>query len=189
VALAAGVAALAATTTALPAAGAAVRGGWAVSTLDAAPQAEPGGTAEIGFTVLQHGRTPVNVDGVALVVREAGGPGRDQEWPAVQRGATGHYVAEVTFPDEGRYGWAIRQGWFGDHELGTLEVGDIADLGDLGGGAASPGGWWEGTPWALRILLVLPILASAGLFLLDRSRQRRRDDRPDRPDRPLVAGA
>jgi hypothetical protein len=155
--------------TALPAA-AAAKGGWAASTLDEAPKAGAGETTEVGFTILQHGVTPVNVDDVEVIVRDV--DGEDQTWPAVQQGDTGHYVAEVTFPAEGQYQWVIRQGWFGDHELGTLDV----------GGHAAIGSWWSRTPWALRVLLPLPILASAGLFLVDRNRQRR--------ERPVVtAGA
>jgi hypothetical protein len=167
-------------TTGLPAgaAGAAVgaaRGGWATTALDDAPTAGAGETTEVGFTILQHGMTPVDVDDVAVVIRDAGGDtgaGGDQTWPAVQQGKTGHYVAEVTFPAEGRYEWVVRQGWFGDYELGTLQVG--------GGGAA--GSWWSRTPWALRVLLPLPILASVALFLLDR----RRGERRPRGERPVV---
>jgi hypothetical protein len=162
-------------TTALPAA---AKGGWATSTLDEAPQAEPGATTEIGFTILQHGQTPVNVDDVAVVIRV---DGDEQVSPALQEGEVGHYVADVTFPTEGRYEWAIRQGWFGDHELGRLSVGGV----DAAGAAASDG-WWDSTPWALRVLLVLPIVASVGLFVLDRSRRR---GPADQPDDPIVAGA
>jgi hypothetical protein len=164
-------------TTALPVA-AAVNGGWASSTLDEAPQAAPGEDTEIGFTILQHGRTPVNVDDVAVVIRV---DGDEQVSPAVQEGEVGHYVADVTFPPEGEYDWAIRQGWFGDFELGRLRVGGV----DAAGAAASDG-WWDSTPWALKVVLALPILASAGLFVLDRSRRRRP---VDRPDEPIIAGA
>ena len=165
------------TATALPVA-AAVSGGWASSTLDEAPQAEPGATIEVGFTILQHGRTPVNVDDVAVVIRV---DGDEQVSPAVQQGDTGHYVADVTFPPEGEYDWAIRQGWFGDFDLGRLRVGGV----DATGAAASDG-WWDSAPWALKVALALPILASAGLFVLDRSRRRRP---ADQPDEPIVAGA
>jgi len=161
-------------TTALPAA-AAVKGGWATSTLDEAPRAEPGATTDVGFTIRQHGQRPVNVDDVAVVIRVDGG---DQTWPAVQQGPVGHYVAEVTFPDEGEYGWAIRQGWFGDYDMGRLKVGGVAGV--------SSGSRWSDTSWTLRGLLVLPIVASAGLFLLDRSRRRRP---ADQQDEPVIAGA
>jgi hypothetical protein len=171
-ALAMGAAASALLVTAALPASAAVRGGWATSTLDEAPQAEPGATDEIGFTILQHGRTPVNVDDVAVVIG-------DQEWPAVEKGEVGHYVAEVTFPVEGEYAWAIRQGWFGDYDLGTLKVGDV----DAVAGASS-GSWWSDMPWALRVLLVLPIVASAGLYVLDRSRR----DRRGRQEQTAAAG-
>jgi hypothetical protein len=159
-------------TTGVPGAGAAgeaATGGWATTTLDETPQAEPGETTEVGFTILQHGRTPVAVEDVAVIVRDEG---TDQEWPAVAQGKTGHYVAEVTFPAEGDYTWAVRQGWFGEYDLGPLEVG-----GGAGTAAAASTSWWSDSPWALRVLLVLPIVASVGLFLRDRrsrSRSRRR---------------
>jgi hypothetical protein len=155
--------------TALPAA---AKGGWATSTLDERPEVSPGETAEIGFTILQHGVTPVNVDDVAVVVRDVDGD--DQTWPAVQQGEKGHYVAEVTFPAEGSYDWAVHQGWFGDYDLATLHVGDVA--------GAAAGSGWSHTPWTVRVALVLPILASVGLFLLDRNRQRRRN-----AEQPVVA--
>lgn len=186
--VAATLAVLAMTATAAMAAAGAVKGGWAATTLDERVQPEPGETTEVGFTILQHGRTPVNVDDVAVIIRvadDAAGAGREQEWPAVQQGETGHYVAEVTFPDEGRYDWAVRQGWFGEYDLGTLRVGDI---GDSAGATATAEGWWDGTSWPLRILLVLPILASAGLYVLDRTR-RRRSDRTRQADQAVIAGA
>jgi hypothetical protein len=151
------------------AAAGAVRGGWATTTLDDVPTPGAGETTEVGFTILQHGVTPVDVDDVAVVVKD--GDGGDQTWPAVQQGETGHYVAEVTFPAAGQYEWVVHQGWFGDYDLGTLHV---------GGGAA--GSWWSRTPWALRVLLPLPILASVALFLLDR----RRGQQSERP--VVVAG-
>jgi hypothetical protein len=153
--------------TALPAA---AKGGWATSTLDEPPHPQPGDTTEIGFTILQHGVTPVDVDDVAAVIRDADGDGDAQTWPAVQQGETGHYVARVTFPAEGRYDWAIHQGWFGDYELATLNVG--------GADPAATGSWWSRTSWPLRALLVLPVVASAGLFVLDRGRRRQRQDQP-----------
>jgi hypothetical protein len=165
--------------TALPAA-ATAKGGWATTTLDDAPQARAGETTDIGFTIRQHGERPVNVDDVAVVIRADDG---DRTYPAVQEGPVGHYVAEVTFPDEGEYDWVVRQGWFGDYDMGRLRVGDADAAGGSGG---SGGSWWSDMPWALRILLVLPIVASAGLYVLDR---RRRTDQPDRPDEPVVAGA
>lgn len=149
-------------TTGVPGAGAAAAGGWATTTLDGAPDARPGETQEVGFTILQHGRTPVAVDDVAVIVRDEE---HDQEWPAVAEGKVGHYVAEVTFPAEGDYTWAVRQGWFGDYELGPLQVG--GDGASAGTGATS---WWSDTSWLLRALLVLPIVASLGLFLRGRGR-------------------
>lgn len=97
-------------------------GGWAVASLDAIPAAQPGATSEVSFTILQHGVRPVDLDDdVGIEIRD--GDGTIAFFPAVSDGATGHYVAMVTFPEEaGTYPWSVRMGWFGPHELGTLDV-------------------------------------------------------------------
>ena len=54
---------------------------------------------------------------------EVTGPSGDVEFfPATQEGAVGHYVADVVFGESGVHTWAIRQGWFADHELGTIDT-------------------------------------------------------------------
>lgn len=98
-------------------------GGWAVGSLDAMPAATAAATTEVGFTILQHGVHPAAVDGeVGIEIRDDGGT--QEFFPAVGEGATGHYVATVTFPEvAGSYSWNVRMGWFGAYELGTLDVG------------------------------------------------------------------
>ena len=108
----------------------AAAGGWAVSTLDEVPAAAPGETVTVGFTIRQHGVTPVNIDDVGVEVTS---PSGDIEvFPATQEGAVGHYVADVVFGEVGVHSWAIRQGWFADHELGTIDTSTVA--GGAGGG-------------------------------------------------------
>jgi hypothetical protein len=155
--------------TALPAA---AKGGWATTTLDEAPRARAGDTTEIGFTILQHGVTPVDVDDVAVIID-------DRTFPAVQDGEVGHYTAEVTFPDEGKYEWTVRQGWFGDYDMGTLRVG-----GD-DAGTAGTGSWWDRTSWPMKTLLAVPLLMAAGLYVLDRSRNRSRSRPPAATTTPI----
>lgn len=76
-------------------------GGWAVASLDPLPPIEAGQEADVGFRLLQHGRTPViatDWEGatIGLGVRAGG-----KEWfaPATMEGAAGHYVATVDVPD------------------------------------------------------------------------------------------
>jgi hypothetical protein len=104
-------------------------GGWALGSLDAVPNARAGHTVDVGFTILQHGVTPVDLAedvGVEIVL----GDGVVEFFPAGNAGATGRYISEVTFPSTpGEYAWNLRMGWFGSHELGTVDV-DAASQGD-----------------------------------------------------------
>lgn len=87
---------------------AAYAGGWAVVTLDELPTAvvvnEP---LRVGFTVLQHGRTPRVCDCVR--VRAWHSTGESLITDAVMDEA-GHYSAELTFEREGTWQWAVASG-------------------------------------------------------------------------------
>lgn len=99
---------------------AASAGGWAVTTLDEVPAPTSGEAVTVGFTILQHGATPVDLDdGVGVEI--TGADGTVLVFPAVND-RTGHYVASVVFPAAGEYRWAVQQGWFGEQELGSLTV-------------------------------------------------------------------
>jgi len=90
----------------------ALAGGWAVVTLDALPrEVRASEHLQLGFMVLQHGKTPTNKDlngklltpvltaskqGVATIRAEA-----------QQQGATGHYVVDLTLPSAGSWAWQI----------------------------------------------------------------------------------
>jgi hypothetical protein len=112
----------------------AAAGGWAVSTLDEVPAPAPGETVTIGFTIRQHGVTPVDIDDVGV---EVAGPSGDVEvFPATQQGTVGHYVADVVFGESGVHTWAIRQGWFADHELGTIDTSTATAGGENTSGAS-----------------------------------------------------
>ena len=148
----------------------AAAGGWAVSTLDEVPAPEPGETVTVGFTIRQHGVTPVNIDdpGVAVGVEVTGPSGDVEFFPAAQEGAVGHYVADVVFAEVGVHSWAIRQGWFADHDLGTI------DTSTAGGGGAASG---TGTSLPMQFLRFgMPTLALAlgGYAATDAVRSRRR---------------
>lgn len=95
-------------------------GGWAVITLDGLPtDAVAGETLTIGFTVLQHGRTPmddldptvnVHLDKTnAFVVH------------ATRDGKPGHYIATLTFPKAGVWEWSV-QAFSMDQRMPALNV-------------------------------------------------------------------
>ncbi|TDT18531.1 hypothetical protein BDK89_4152 [Ilumatobacter fluminis] len=137
-------------------------GGWAIASLDATPDAEAGTTEDVSFTILQHGVRPADLDGdvgISLV----DGTGDPTFFPAIGTGETGHYVATVTWPETaGRYDWRIRMGWFGDHELGSVEV----QAPDAGSFLA-----WSDLRWvALGGALLLAGVAVADLALARRRR-------------------
>lgn len=139
----------------LAVAGPAAAGGWAVSTLDSVPVAEPGATVEVGFTIRQHGVTPINPDGaVGIVLRSATGA-EEFFFAAEPVGAVGHYVAEVTFPDDGTWSWAVRQGWFADQELGDLELAPVS-------APSAATAAHRGPAWLRYGLPVLAIVLAAG---------------------------
>jgi hypothetical protein len=94
-------------------------GGWAVITLDALPTGVVAGEPfTVGFTVLQHGKTPMaGLDPV--ITARAGG----EKVTAFARpeGRTGHYSATLTLPMEGSWEWSI-QAFTMDQEMPALSV-------------------------------------------------------------------
>ncbi|MFN2484369.1 MAG: hypothetical protein ABR509_05455 [Candidatus Limnocylindria bacterium] len=99
--LAAGAALAIATTT--------VAGGNATATLDNGEPPEPpaGEPVVIGFTLLQHGVTPVSWPS-AFVTATNVETGEQVRAEATAQGAEGHYVATLRFPTDGSWVWAIR---------------------------------------------------------------------------------
>jgi hypothetical protein len=148
------IAALVAAVAALAGGSPASAGGWAVTSLDEMPAAVAGEPVAVGFTILQHGVTPVDpTDDVGIELTAA--DGTTSYFPAIAEGGVGHYVASVTFPDDGEYRWRARQGWFAPHDLGTISVGAGADAGATGGD-----GWTSGArPVLLASCLVLGLVA------------------------------
>jgi hypothetical protein len=141
-------------------------GGWAVGSIDEIPDAAPGQTADVGFTILQHGVTPAELTddvGVEIVLAD----GTVQFFAATSAGAAGHYVAAVTFPPApGEYSWNLRMGWFGVHDLGTLDV-TPADRG------VDTAGWYRSTTrWVT--LGLAAVLASVAVTDLMRTRRHAR---------------
>jgi hypothetical protein len=131
-------------------AGPASAGGWAVTTLDTLPAGglQPGRATPLGYTIRQHGVTPIELDDSALVVAMA--DGRALRFPGVPDGPPGHHVAQVMVPEAGRFALAVDQGWFAPQDLGHLDIGS-ASATPASPGSSSADGW----PAAVRALLVV----------------------------------
>jgi hypothetical protein len=101
--------------------GSAFAGGWSVTTVDSVPaELTPGQTYRIGFVMRQHGFHPVVGGTPSLVVQ---GTADTLRFAAVEEGEPGHYVAEVTFPTDGEFSWAVDQRPFPQIQaLGTVAV-------------------------------------------------------------------
>ena len=97
-------------------------GGWAVTSLDPFGQPVAGRPVTIGFTILQHGVTPVQVEGAGIRVVQNGTTG--EFFPAVHDGdgRVGHYTARLVFPREGTFTWLVEQGFFGPQDLGQITI-------------------------------------------------------------------
>jgi hypothetical protein len=138
----------------------AAAGGWAISSLDPFEQPTAGEPTVIGFTILQHGVTPAEVDDAGI--RIVGG----EFFPAVRDGV-GHYTASVVFPAAGTFNWVVEQGWFGPQELGQITIGGTTAP------STSTSSSWQ-YPAALR--LGLPLIAALCLvfIVVQSTRDRRR---------------
>jgi hypothetical protein len=146
-------------------ASAASAGGWAVSTVD--PMATPaaGVPIDVGFTIRQHGMTPVDLADVAIAV--TGPSGETTVYPAQRDGDVGHYVASVTF-DAGQSTWEIRQGFFEPQPLGTITVASDASSPSV---VESSSYRWPGVA---RGLVPLAAIALATVAIADAIASRRR---------------
>lgn len=82
-------------------------GGWAVITLDELPTGVIAGELfTVGFTVLQHGITPMtDLDPTILAVSP---DGEKFIVLAKPEGKPGHYAATLTFPTKGKWNWTIQ---------------------------------------------------------------------------------
>ena len=153
-------------------------GGWAVTTLDQLPpDIRATQTYSIGYTIRQHGVTPVNVEqmgGTTEIQVTAPDGAKTLRYKGAQEGATGHYVATVIFPYQGSWTWRVTQGPFQPQGLGTASV--LAPVGadapaqpaaPVAAAAPAPAPQPAG-PNALLVIALL--LASSGAAILFGSR-------------------
>jgi hypothetical protein len=107
----------------MSAASAASAGGWAVTTFDSLPpEFRAGETYQLGYTIRQHGQTPVNVDRTEIVIWRGDAQADRQVFDGMRQGDVGHYVARVTFPASGEWSWEVQQGPFPAQPLGKLQI-------------------------------------------------------------------
>jgi len=133
--------------------GTAVAGGWAITQIDDTPGAfEANTTYEIRYTILQHGKTPAEVESTSIILTPAD-TGETLTFPGEPTGQPGQYVAQVNVPWAGSWSWEVSQGWFGIQELGTIQV-------SQGHGSAE----WVTLEGALRVGLPLATLIVLGVF-------------------------
>jgi hypothetical protein len=85
----------------------ALAGGLAVVSLDEVPPPpNAGDEVTVGFTLMQHGVTPLLDEDVRLT-GENSATGETVSATARPEGAPGHYVVSVTFPSEGTWKWRL----------------------------------------------------------------------------------
>ncbi|TME69269.1 MAG: hypothetical protein E6I48_15985, partial [Chloroflexi bacterium] len=98
-----------------------VAGGWAVTTFDNLPdQFVFGHEYALGYTIRQHGVTPINVDKTEILAVAT--TGRTLSFPGKSDGAVGHYIASVYFPAGGTYSWQVTQEPFAPQDLASISV-------------------------------------------------------------------
>jgi hypothetical protein len=95
-------------------------GGWAVITLDELPSdVAAGEPLTIGFTVLQHGITPMTELEPTVTARLS--EGKSLTFFATPEGKPGYYSATLTFPEAGNWEWSI-QAFTMDQKMPALRV-------------------------------------------------------------------
>lgn len=98
----------------------ALAGGWAVITLDELPSnVVVGEPLTIGFSVLQHGRTPMSDLHPTITAKLSSAD--PLVISAEPDGKPGHYAATFAFPKEGKWEWSI-QAFAMDQPMPTLQV-------------------------------------------------------------------
>lgn len=144
-------------------------GGWAVITLDELPtDVIAGQPLTIGFTVRQHGVTPLN--GLYPTVTASLSQEEPLNVQAQADGKPGHYTATLIFPKEGDWHWSI-QAFTMDQPMPTLHV-----AGEMSVAKSQPDLTMEPSALSLPMLWIVPMLAFGagivGLLLAYRRKSR-----------------
>jgi hypothetical protein len=145
----------------------ALAGGWANAVMDTPPDdpAGPNQPVTLGFTLMQHGVTPVDW-GSAQVVLTNDETKAEIVATAHPQGRTGHWVAEVVLPTEGSWTYRVRH----DLEITLMRAAPITV------GSAAAGSTAIGPPPAMLAaggaLAMLGVCVLAGLLLAIRHGRR-----------------
>lgn len=116
-------------------------GGWAtVGTIPPNDGLGPGEPYSAELTVLQHGQTPLVGVQPAVIISNGGVTRR---FVAKPTGKPGVYVAEVEFPSNGTWSYAVYDGFteYGGQQTHRFKPVEIGPGGGVGGGAV-PGWTW-----------------------------------------------
>jgi cytochrome c2 len=144
----------------------ALAGGWAVITLDALPaEIEAGKPFEIGFMVRQHGVTPAS-DLTPTIHARLGDGGKSLTFTADEKGAAGHYVAALTFPEKGEWQWSI-EAFGGNQPMPALTVAAASLTTEKTVQAMTPRTWLQ---WGTVILGAAGILVGLAIAFRRKTR-------------------
>jgi hypothetical protein len=163
-------AALSALAASLLLAGTALAGGWANAIMDDPPQDPPsaGEAITIGFTLMQHGVTPVDGGATMVTVRN---PATGEELTVAARhdGPSGHWVAVITFPSDGTWRYEVTTT---DLVVGMNGFNPVT-IGSTGSGTATTPATSAATAQPATWLLLAPLLtlAIAGAVILAQRRR------------------
>jgi hypothetical protein len=150
---------LAAAALAVATASTALAGGWAVTSVDSMPDRfEAESTHTIEYTVLAHGKTPVDAGASHVMVRNSKA-GESLRFGAVYLG-DGRYRVEMTLPVEGTWQWEVTHA-YGPQSLGAIEV---------AAAGTAPAGFDVNE--ALKVVLPLATLIAAAFTVREWSRGR-----------------
>ena len=132
-------------------------GGWATAGL----QPPPGGlgagdTWNAEVTILQHGQTPLVGVQPAVIITNAAGDRRT--FAAKPTGKPGVYRAEVTFPSEGTWRYAVNDGFT---QYGGAQTHTFAPV-NVGPGSGDTG--WSPPAWTIAAAAALAALALVFAF-------------------------
>lgn len=156
----------------------AAAGGWVVITLDELPgPIRAGKIVRLGFTVRQHGVTPIN--GVTPVLTTANPEtGETITAEAQQVGETGHFEVAVVFPGAGTWEWRLKAPPFPQEtHFEPITVLPAASTGDtILSVGVTPGEARAAMRWA-----GAGLLGAAALLTLVGRRRRDRVARPQAP--------
>lgn len=140
-------------------------GGWAVITLDELPSGVVAGQPiTVGFTVRQHGRTPMT----DLYPTITANLNKETEFVvnATPEGKPGHYTASLLFPREGQWRWSI-QAFTMDQPMPMLTVATPLGVPAM---TAKPGGVSIPWLWIIRALAMIGVIVGVAWTVRRRNR-------------------